>query len=144
VEDRRLDDDQLLALLGEVIDADDPVPGDALATARAADLTAADAELAELVFDSLLDDREVAVRADPGSHVRSLTFAAGERSIEVDLTDGELVGRVSPAGPPTVAVLQAGPPVVVAVDDLGRFRTPVAAGPLRLRVGAATTPWITR
>jgi hypothetical protein len=55
-----------------------------------------------------------------------------------------LVGRVSPADQPSVAVEQAGPPVPADVDDLGRFRISVAPGPVRLRVGSATTPWITR
>jgi hypothetical protein len=146
--ERGLDDDRLLALLGEVLDETDPVPDDAATTARSADLAGTDAELAELVFDSLLDDRDVTMRSGPGagSEVRSLTFTAGDRTIEIDLTGGELVGRVSPADRPAVEILQGppAPPVPVEVDDLGRFRATVGPGPLRLRVGTATTPWVTR
>ena len=146
--ERGLDDDRLLDLLGEVLDETDPVPADAATTARSADLAGADAELAELVFDSLLDDRDVAVRSEPGAggEVRSLTFTAGDRTIEIDLTGGELVGRVSPGDRPAVEILQGppAPPVPVEVDDLGRFRAAVRPGPLRLRVGSATTPWVTR
>src|SRR4029453_11545643 len=94
--EERFDDDQLLAVLTHVIDETAPVPADALATAMAADLSGLDAELAELVFDSLLDQGGTTMRDDPGD-VRSLTFTSGDRTIEVDLADGGLVGRVSPA-----------------------------------------------
>jgi hypothetical protein len=143
-----LDDDRLLALVGEVLDRIDPVPADATATAVAADLGGVDAELADLVFDSLLDERAVAVRAEPGSDVRSLTFTAGARTIEVDVSGADVVGRVTPAGAGTVELEQPRGRRSVAVDDLGRFRAPLAPGPLRLRFGigsaAVATPWITR
>jgi hypothetical protein len=143
-----LDDDRLLALVGEVIELIDPVPADAAATAVAADLGGVDAELAELVFDSLLDDRAVAVRDEPGGDLRSLTFAAGGRTIEVDVSDADVVGRVTPAAGGSVELEQPRGRRSVPVDDLGRFRAPVAPGPLRLRFGvggaAIATPWITR
>jgi hypothetical protein len=145
--DELFDDDQLLAVLARVIDESDPVPADALATARAADLSGLDAELAELVFDSLLDEQGTTLR-DRSDDVRSLTFTTGERTIEVDLTDDGLVGRVSPVGDAPVELEQGANRVPVAVDELGRFRAVVRPGPLRLRVGfagaAVATPWITR
>jgi hypothetical protein len=145
--EERFDDDQLLAVLTHVIDETDPVPADALATAMAADLSGLDAELAELVFDSLLDQGGTTMRDDPGD-VRSLTFTSGDRTIEVDLADGGLVGRVSPAEDTPVELEQGATRVPLAVDDLGRFRAVVRPGPLRLRVGGAAgavaTPWITR
>jgi hypothetical protein len=147
------DDDQLLRLLGEVLDEDDPVPADALALAlSAADLADLDAEVADLVFDSLLDDQAVALRAGGDGEVRSLTFAAGDRTIEVDLTDDDLVGRVAPPGadPLVLGVVQAGRRQEVTTDSLGRFRSTVRPGPLRLVFSDAdagsllVTPWITR
>jgi hypothetical protein len=145
--DERFDDDHLLAVLAEVIDETDPVPADARAIALAADLSGLDAELAELVFDSLLDQRDTTLRADPGD-VRSLTFTTGDRTIEVDLSDGGLVGRLSPAEDASLELEQGATRVPLAVDDLGRFRAEVQPGPLRLRVGGAAgavaTPWITR
>jgi hypothetical protein len=147
------DDDQLLQLLGEVLDADDPVPADALALAMSAvDLDGLDAERAELVFDSLLDDRAVALRAGGDSEVRSLTFTSGDRTIEVDLANGDLVGRVAPPGsdPLVLGVVQAGRRQEVTTDSLGRFRSTVGPGPLRLVFSDAdagsllVTPWITR
>jgi hypothetical protein len=146
------DDDQLLRLLGQVLDAADPVPTDALATALAADGGRLDAELAELVFDSLLDDRVVALRSGGDSEVRSLSFAAGDRTIEVDLANGDLVGQVAPpgAGPLVLGVVQPGRRHEVTTDPMGRFRSTVGPGPLRLVFSDAdagsllVTPWITR
>jgi hypothetical protein len=144
---RRIDDTELLGLLGQVLDRTDAVPPQAVAAARAADWATLDAELAELTFDSLLDEREVALR-DEADDVRSLTFTAGDRTVDVDLTPGELVGRVVPAADLPVEVVQAGGRRRVGLDDLGRFRAPVDPGPLRLELGtperATTTPWITR
>ncbi|HEY7072305.1 MAG TPA: hypothetical protein VH479_19410 [Acidimicrobiales bacterium] len=145
--DERFDDDSLLAVLARVIDEADPVPADARATALAADMSGLDAELAELVFDSLLDERGTTLRDDAGD-VRSLTFTTGDRTIEVDLADGGLVGRLSPAEDAPVELEQGTTRVPLPVDDLGRFRAVVRPGPLRLRVGGAggaiATPWITR
>jgi hypothetical protein len=144
---RRIDDIELLELLGQVLDRTDPVPPDAAATARAADWATLDAELAEITFDSLLDEPEVALR-DGGGDVRSLTFTAGDRTVEVDLTPDELVGRVTPATALPVEVVQPAGRRQVAADDLGRFRAPLGPGPLRLQFAApdrtTTTPWITR
>jgi hypothetical protein len=146
--DERFDDDSLLAVLARVIDEADPVPDDARAAAVAADMSGLDAELAELVFDSLLDERGTTLRDDAGD-VRSLTFTTGDRTIEVDLADGGLVGRLSPAEDAPVELEQGTTRVPLAVDDLGRFRAVVQPGPLRLRVGGAgpgavATSWITR
>lgn len=145
--DRRLDDSDLLDLLGRVLDRTDPVPPDAVATARSADWATLDAELAELTFDSLLDERAVALRDDDGE-VRSLTFAAGDRTVEIDVTADELVGRVDPAGEVPVEVVQPTGRRQVRVDELGRFRAPVGPGPLRLQLvlggRPTTTPWVTR
>src|SRR5215831_15897942 len=149
IRDVPADDDQLLALLGEVLDADDPVPAAAVDAARAADLGRLDAELADLVYDSLVDERPAGagVRAEPGDDVRSLTFVAGGRTVEVDLRDDELVGRVSPAAGAALELDQPAGRQALPTDDRGRFRAPVVPGPVRLRVtgpdGAATTPWIT-
>jgi hypothetical protein len=145
--DRRLDDTELLDLLGQVLDRTDPVPPDAVAAARSADWATLDAELAELTFDSLLDERTVALRDDEGD-VRSLAYTAGDRTVELDLTAEEIVGRVEPAGDVPVEVVQGSGRRQVRVDDLGRFRAPVGPGPVRLQLslpgGPTTTPWITR
>lgn len=147
MDDPTLDDDQLLALLGAALDEMDPVPADAVATAHAAHLLRLDGELADLVFDSLVDDRAVGVRDAAAGEVRSLTFAAAGRTIEVDITDDDLVGRVTPPGTGLELVQPTGR-TPVAADELGRFRVSLTSGPLRLALsgepGPATTPWITR
>jgi hypothetical protein len=145
--DRRLDDTELLDLVGQVLDSTDPVPPDAVAAARSADWASIDADLAELTFDSLLDESAVALR-DVDSHLRSLTYIAGDRTVEIDVTADEVVGRVEPAGDIPVEVVQRTGRRQVRVDDLGRFRAPVGPGPLRLQLslpgGPTTTPWVTR
>lgn len=162
---RELDDTRLLELLGEVLDEVDPVPPDALELACAAGPRDLDSELAELHFDSLADtvfDPATAMRTDvrldpagvagadgaaESDGVRTLRFAAGEQLIEVDLLDGDLVGRVTPPPDGPFEVLQATGVRPVDVDEQGFFRTPVDAGHLRLRFTHAgrvtTTPWIT-
>ena len=113
-----------------------------------ADWATVDAELAELAFDSLLDERLVALRDEDGGIVRSLTFTAGDRTIEVDVSDDDLVGRVSPAHGAPVEVVQPTGRRRVGVDELGRFRSTVDRGPVRLQFvspgGTTTTPWIIR
>ena len=142
-----LDDDTLLRLLREAFDQADPVPADAVAVARTADPAGLDDELAELVFDSLLDDRPVVLR-DSGDEVRSLTFTLAGRTLEVDVTGGDLVGTVTPSAPTTVEVLQPAAERSVQTDDLGRFRAELGDGPFRLRLATAgtraTTPWVVR
>jgi hypothetical protein len=146
--DHALDDDDILRLLGDALDATDPVPADAVAAANAANLVHLDDELAELVFDSLVDERTIGLRDDPGGDVRSLTFAAGDYTIELDLTEADLVGQVTPAEAAALELVQPAGRRPLETDEWGRFHTPVAPGPLRLRLtGAAgwtATPWITR
>ena len=119
-----------------MIDEADPVPADALAVAVAADLGSLDAELAELTFDSLLDERALTLR-DADTDVRSLSFTAGETTIELDIADDAVVGRVNPPVEAALDVVQAGRRRTVRTDGLGRFRAPVDPGPLRLRLDAA-------
>jgi hypothetical protein len=106
-----------------------------------------DSELAELSFDSLVDENlMLAVRAggDPGDRPRMLGFGAvvdGEDvAIDVEVTAGPngpaLVGQLSPPEATTVQ-LHAGTGEVdtVQADELGRFLIePVPGGPVRLRV----------
>jgi hypothetical protein len=155
MDDRRaLDDDRLHEVLAEVLGDVDPVPADALDMARAVDLAGLDEQLAELVFDSLTEGAgalrvDVAVDHDAGD-VRTLTFTAdtGGPTIDLDLADGDLVGRISPPGGGAVEVVQAAGRRRVDCDEDGWFRSPVEPGPLRLRLSTGgtvtTTPWITR
>ena len=145
------DDDELLAQLGLALDETDPVPDDALAVAKAVfDLGNADAELAELVFDSLLDEALVVMRTDTlVGEARTLGFAAGHHRVDIELSaDGTtLLGQLAPAERTRVELETTSGSRQAESDDLGRFRFTVERGSLRLRVITedgliVTTPWI--
>lgn len=128
--------DQLTARLRSVGKRVDPVPASVTAAARGAfDWRSVDAELAELVYDSWVDDAALAgVRGSSGP--RQLTFEASGVTVEVQVGDGlapRLVGQIVPAGPGTVEVRHRGGSLTLLVDDLGRFAAPrVPLGPLSL------------
>jgi hypothetical protein len=132
-----LEDDELLAGLRRAAGHYDPVPRQVLEAAKGAfALRTLDDELADLLFDSLLDDDLVGVR---GGITRQLTFGVGDVTIDLDVEADELVGQVSPAA--TVGL-------AVEVDDRGRFfATRPTTGPFRLRLSLddrqLTTEWVT-
>ncbi|WP_371273004.1 hypothetical protein [Streptomyces sp. MUSC 14] len=104
-----------------------------------------DAKIAELTFDSLVDALPVRGVTDPP---RMLTFRSGEVTVDVEVTEGGLIGQVMPAGSARIEVL-GGPQTArpVMVDTLGRFTSDTPpAGPfaLRLRTGAdvIVTEWL--
>jgi hypothetical protein len=142
-------DMELLAALGDVWREVDPVPAAVLEAARGAyawrDI---DAELAELILDSRLE--EAAVRSLDGP--RMLTFAADEVTVEVEVSVSaagrDLVGQLLPPQPATVTIRCNGPDRVVAADELGRFSVAgLPAGPVSLLCRAGDVPlatsWIT-
>lgn len=139
-------DEDLLRELRSLLARLDPVDPRLLDRARFAySWRTVDRELAELSFDSLVDqDLAMAVRAggDPALEPRMLGFGAvvgGEDvAIEVEITAGPgrpaLVGQLLPPRSMTVE-LQAGSGEVdtVCSDELGRFLIePVPGGPVRL------------
>ena len=102
-----------------------------------------DADLAELVFDSLSESAVAVVRG--GDQPRLVTFRVGDLTVELELSGDRLVGRVEPAFS-SVVVQQGARRVTVPADALGRFASDVVRGPLRLhiRTGQRTvvTDWI--
>ena len=142
-----MNDDQLMALLTEVLDASERVPTSAVEAAYAAiELRGLDNEMAELVFDSWRD--EAMVMRGPGTETRLLSFANDHTSIDVELhADGiTMVGQMTPLVDGQMeAELESGEVLAIDVDEFGRFRLVAPAGPMRLRIaGRLTTPWITR
>jgi hypothetical protein len=91
-----------------------------------------DAALAELIFDSWLE--RTAVRGD--TDARLLTFQAGDAVIDVELSGSgdarRLVGHLVPDGPTRVEIRSPRGTAAVEVDRLGRFATPLSAGPFSL------------
>jgi hypothetical protein len=149
------------ALIGELrglLSRLDPVPPRLLDEVRRAFCwRTVDAELAELSFDSLVDQEALAVRTgDTALEPRMLGFGAvvdGEDlaiEVEVTATPGGtcLMGQLWPAVAGTVDVQTVGGgSTAVDVDELGRFLVdPVPAGPVRLSVRFGTrlvqTTWV--
>jgi hypothetical protein len=140
-----IDDDELLDRLRGLAAIHDPVPSSLFTAGRGAyALRTLDDELADLLFDSLLDEALVGIRGGTG---RQLTFGVNDLTIDVDLDTDGLIGHVSPSGPATVEVQTPNTLVDADIDELGRFfvdHTP--SGPFRLRVAVAgqwvTTEWV--
>jgi hypothetical protein len=145
---------ELRALFAEV----DPVPPLVTEAAKAAlGWRSLDADLAELLRDSALDEESLALVRGAGAAIRSVTFSAPELTIDVEIhaDDGTrtLLGQLSPPRAATIEIETVDEPVVsVTTDHLGRFRASLPAGrPVRMRVvdpdrpaaGAVQTSWIT-
>ena len=105
-----------------------------------------DADLAELVFDSLAESAVGVLRG--GDQPRLVTFRTADLTVELELQgDQRLVGRVEPAGPSEVGIQQGPRTVTVRADQLGRFATSdLRRGALRLHIRtpqrAVVTDWI--
>lgn len=131
----------------------DPEPREVAEAARASfTWRTIDAELAELAYDSLLDEAGLAVlRSAEGP--RLLTFEAPGLTVDVEVTalgaERRLVGQLVPPQAAELEVRHRGGVVSVQADDRGRFSAGgIAAGPAslvcRLPGGAAPveTDWI--
>jgi hypothetical protein len=152
------DDDVLLDLLAQALGDADPVPGEAVAAAKAvASLSDVDAELATLVADTVLDSEVVLFRHDVtmqavgGATDRLVSFTTAALEVDIELQDDgrSLMGALTPPLSADVEFETAAGRASTRSDDLGRFRlTALPPGPCRLRIhalgGAVVTPWITR
>jgi hypothetical protein len=140
-----------LRLAGLVVD---PVPERVVFAAKGSlSWRTVDAELAQLTYDSVLDDERLSlVRGVTAT--RLLTFSTPDLTLDVEVEgtgrDRRLLGELSPAQPAVVGIRHAEGTIEVQTDEDGRFRTgPVPAGPialsLRLAAGGSTvqTEWIT-
>jgi hypothetical protein len=135
------DDGELLAMLGDALGSARDVPHAFIRAGKAVyrppDL---DAELAALIYDSeceRADDtaREPALTRADTAALRALTFASSGLTIELEVTDGGLLGQVVPPEPAVVEVqVQDGTASQFAADRLGCFTVrPVPRVPFRLR-----------
>jgi hypothetical protein len=129
------DDEELLAALGEALRAREAVPEWFVETGKNAYAWHnIDAELAQLTYDSLGDrERAAAVRSEAAS-IRALTFTSARLSIELEVTDGSLVGQIIPPRAGTLEIHTTAGVTSSAVDEIGCFAvTPIPASPFRLR-----------
>ena len=143
-------DDELAGELRRLAARLDPVPPELLTAAAGAfawrDI---DAELAELVFDSLLDvDEATQVRGSPERRLVSFTGGGVTLDIEVTTTGPArtIMGQIVPPQRGAVDVRRQQETVTtIEADELGRFRSgPLPPGPLSLRLRPAEgTPVVT-
>jgi hypothetical protein len=142
------DDETLVAELDKAWYAAQCVPPEFIAAGqrvwRSPDL---DAELAELIYDSLREPAQV--RTDT-AELRALTFASATQTIELEVTDGGLLGQLVPPGRAQIEVQARHADTISATsDELGFFTIPqVPDGPFRLRYRTVSgvdvvTGWIT-
>jgi hypothetical protein len=148
-------DDELEGELRRLAADREPVPAELVQAALDAfgwrDI---DAELAELVYDSLVDADEASlVRGSPGQ--RLVSFAIGGMTIDVEVTSAgpgrAVMGLIAPPQRALVDIRGPRDTVTVEADELGRFRSgPVPSGPASLRLRpppggsgpAIVTDWI--
>jgi hypothetical protein len=144
-------DDVLAGELSALFARIDPVPPLVADAARAAiEFRDLDAQMAELLRDSALEDKELAGVRGVGD--RLLSFAFGQQFLEVDVAGAgerrELSGYLVPAQAGTLVAEGPAGIIETAVDARGRFRVArVPRGPIRLWVRVADapafrTPWL--
>jgi hypothetical protein len=122
-----LDDEQLLAALGEVLRASEPAPSWWVELAKASyDLLTADTELAQLTSDSGLATAQSPLRA--AAAPRLTVFDTRDLSVEILIEPRvragtwRLIGQLTPAAPARIQVRQPqAEPFWIDADDLGRF-----------------------
>ena len=143
-------DDALLAALREAITARDNVPASFVATGKNAYAWHnIDAELAQLTYDSDIDERMVAATRSETASIRALTFTSAHLSMELEVAENSLLGQISPARTGTLEIhTTAGTTMTTTVDEIGFFTVdPKPDGSFRLRYRASDgadvmTGWI--
>jgi hypothetical protein len=142
VRDDHDSDDPLVAELRTFYERVDPVPPLVREAAKAAlGWRRLDADLAELLSDSTVDREALAYARGARAPARSVTFSAGEVTIDIEIRpDGEsrtILGQLSPPYHAMIEIKTADESATVPAesDRLGRFRAQLeAGGPIRLRV----------
>jgi hypothetical protein len=146
------DDEELLAALGEAFRAREDVPAWFVETGKNAYAWHnIDAELAQLTYDSDSEaDRALtaAVRSEAAS-IRALTFTSAHLRLELEVTEGSLLGQIIPPGAGMVEVHTTAGVASSPVDEIGCFGVaPIPPSPFRLRLRTEDgtdmlTGWIT-
>lgn len=138
--DQHAGDEELATELADFFVRCDPVPEPVKAAARAAiEFRDLDVQIAELLRDSALEDKELAgVR---GAGLRMLSFGVADRFVEVDVRPNgdrhDLTGYVVPAVEGAVRAEAAEEVAEALVDANGRFRlVRIPRGPIRLSIEA--------
>jgi hypothetical protein len=143
------DDNELMAMLDDVLEAEQAVPAETLAAAEQAFAwRRLDEELAELLFDSADHPARARLRG-AGPEPRLVTYQYADLLIECEVGPAVLVGQLLPPAPVTLELMNAaGNRRAVDVDAHGRFVAPLPRpGPIRLRCRQGRqrdvlTPWL--
>jgi hypothetical protein len=136
-----LADDELVSALTLALRELDPVPAGLVEAGKTAlSWRTVDAELAELVADT-----ESGVAAARDRAPRILTFAAGDTTLVLEVTDDQngrrLLGQIVAARRAEIEAAHRSGAVTVESDDLGRFRVEhFPAGPIRLSLRVPDKP----
>ncbi|HUA72242.1 MAG TPA: hypothetical protein VMA96_14205 [Solirubrobacteraceae bacterium] len=151
-------DDLLMADLRAFFAEVDPVPPMVSEIAKASlGWRRLDADLAELLSDSGLEEEQYAGVRGSGAPARAVTFSSSELTIDIEVHVDDpgrtLLGQLSPPAPATIEIHTVAEESFSAeADKLGRFRARLpSGGPIRLRVLSAEgrgrppveTSWIT-
>jgi hypothetical protein len=134
-------DERLMAELRAFFAEVDPVPPLVVETAKASlGWRRLDADLAELLSDSALEEELFALARGGEAPARAVTFSSPDLTIDIEVHADDhgrtLLGQLSPPAPATIEIH----PMVQAslsthADHLGRFRVRLAAGDtIRLRI----------
>jgi hypothetical protein len=140
-------DDDFLARIDDAFEHSlDPIPDRLTVVAREAfGWRLADAELAELLFDSAND--ELAGVRGISMQRRSFRFASGNFVIRVHLTSASMIVMIEPPMSVTCTVATSDAITEHRTDELGEIVIDAPELPVRLEVdlpsGRVVTPWIT-
>jgi hypothetical protein len=147
-------EERLFEELTAVVRRADRPPADVLAAARGSyTWRTIDAELAELTYDSLLDDDALA-KVRSGAQPRQVTFESDDLTIELEIgfaTGGRrIVGQLIPTQVAEIEIRHPAGEQSVEADELGRFTAEVlTVGPVSLACKlktdgevTITTDWI--
>ena len=145
------DDDRLLGALSQALKARKAVPSWFIETGKNAFAWHnIEAELAQLTYDSNEDRREAAVMRSETASIRALTFTSAHLTVELEVTEGSLLGQIIPPRAGTLEIhTKAGAITTTEVDEIGCFAIePIPDSPFRLRCHTADgtdvlTGWIT-
>jgi hypothetical protein len=144
------DDEQILAALGEAMRARQEVPEWFVETGKNAYAWHnIDAELAQLTYDSSHDRNRAAVMRSETASIRALIFTSAHLSIELEVTEGRLLGQVITPRAGTLETHTTAGVTTLPVDEIGGFVVePKPASPFRLRFRAmdgtdVLTGWVT-
>ncbi len=77
-----------------------------------------DAELAQLTYDSDIDERMVAATRSETASIRALTFTSARLSLELEVTENSLLGQISPARTGTIEVHTTAGTTTTTVDEI--------------------------